>query len=144
MPTILLPILATKRQAFCRMLISHPAQLVLRSARTQGCKALIIVYYLMLSMQGGNVLLSNQDQMKSCLTCGCLKKQFVLIPQHTLQAVVMICPEVCCCTVYNKVSSLNLELDTEYHPPWAEARSLLLFISEPISLAKISLIDFLI
>lgn len=63
---------ATKKQAFCRMVISHPAQLVLR-AKAQGCKALIIVYYLMLSVQGGNLLLCNQDQMKSCLTCGCLK-----------------------------------------------------------------------
>lgn len=93
------------------MVVSHPAQLVLRRARAQGGKALIIVYYLRLSMQAGNLLLCNQDQMKSCLTRGRLKQQFVLIPHHTLQAVVMICPEVCCCTVSNQVTSLNLKSD---------------------------------
>lgn len=91
----------------CRTLISPPFQLVLSTARVQGCEALVILDYLMLSMQVGNLFLCNQGQMKSSPTSRCLKKQFVLIPHSTLQVVVMICPEVCCCTVYNQVTSLN-------------------------------------
>jgi len=55
------------------MLIFPPSQLVAGRARAQGCAALVIIDYLMLSMQVGNLFLCNQDQTKSSPTCRCLK-----------------------------------------------------------------------
>lgn len=56
------------------MLISSPSQLILSRASAHGCKVLVIVDYLMLSMQVRNLFLCNQDQMKSSLSRRCLNK----------------------------------------------------------------------